>query len=237
VLTLATNFQADHENLMTGQNSASKAVELVEGERLAIENKIGELQTKLDAARMKVTASGIGLGLSIFICVAAFALAVATGGAATGLIVAGAVGFVGMAASAATLGIFSAETSALSAELFGQQQLLSDKKKQVAALSGLSDTVRRLKTHNEAAKQALTNVQTMWSTLGLKLKAVTDNLKKGRDAREELRRSKILTARASWDDARNWAQKIQDLASGTTLLPTQQDKKLRLSVGSSRREW
>ncbi len=234
VLTLATDFSGDHDRLVTGQHSAARAVQLADGERLALENKIGELQTQLDAARAKVTASGIGLGLSIFICVAAFALAVASGGATTGLLVAGAVGFVGMAASATTLGIFSAETSALSAQIYEQQRQLNDKKKQVAALSGLNDTVSRLVSHNEAAKTALTNVETMWSTLAGKLKAVTDNLKKGRDAQETLRRSKIVAARASWDQARDYAQKIQDLASGTTLLPPQQDKRLRL-VGAA--EW
>ena len=237
VLTLHRDFNADHERLVTGQNSAAAAVRLADGERLAIENKIGELQTRLDAARAKITASGIGLGLSIFICVAAFALAVASGGAATGLIVAGAVGVVGMAASATTLGIFSAETSALSAELYQQQQLLIDKKRQVAALSGLNDTVARLVTHNESAKMALTNVQTMWTSLGQKITAVTDVLKKGRDAREELRRAKIVRARDSWNQARDYAQKVQDLASGTTLLPAQQDKALRLVGGGSRHDW
>ena len=237
VLTLSKDFASDHTNLVSGQFSAANAVSLAEGERLAIENKIGVLQTKLDAARAKVTASGIGLGLSIFICVAAFALAVASGGAATGLLVAGAVGFVGMAASAATLGIFSAETSALSQEIAEQQRALNDKKKQVAALSGLNDTVSRLVTHNESAKSALTNVQTMWNTLGQKLKAVTDNLKKGKSAQEELRRSKIVTARTSWDQARDWAQKIQDTASGTQVLPPQQDRKLRLVGGFGQSEW
>jgi hypothetical protein len=236
VLTLARDFQTDHENLVTGQHSAASAVSLAEGDMNAITNKIGELQTKLDAARAKVTASGIGLGLSIFICVAAFALAVASGGAGVGLIVAGGVGFVGMAASATTLGIFSAETSALSAELYEQQRLLSDKKKQVAALSGLHDTVNRLKAHNEEAKTALTNIQTMWNTLGLKLKAVSDNLKKGKDF-GALQRSKIVAARTSWDQASDWAQKIQDSASGTQVLPPQHDKRLRLVLGTSNSEW
>jgi uncharacterized iron-regulated membrane protein len=80
-------------------------------------------------------------------------------------------------------------------------------------------------------------VQTMWNTLGQKLKAVTDNLKKGKSAQEELRRSKIVTARTSWDQARDWAQKIQDTASGTQVLPPQQDRKLRLVGGFAESEW
>lgn len=101
----------------------------------------------------------------------------------------------------------------------------------------MNDTVNRLVKHNESAKSALTNVQTMWNTLAQKLKAVSDNLKNGKSAQEELRRSKIVTASASWDQAGDWAQRIQDTASGTQVLPPQQDKKLRLVGGIRESEW
>ncbi|MEA2488823.1 MAG: hypothetical protein QOH21_615, partial [Acidobacteriota bacterium] len=175
VLKLSNDFACDYKALAEGSNSAAVAVDLAKSDQLEIENKIQELQTKLDDARSKVTISGIGLGLSIFIAVAGFALAVATGGAAAPLVV-GAIGLIGTGVAATFTGIFTAEISSLISQIAERQTALTNKKRQVTALSGLLDTVTKLKTHNEAAKQALTSVSTMWNTLGLKLDAVLKNL-------------------------------------------------------------
>lgn len=228
LVTLARDFQGDHESLISGKNSIALAIQSAESERVEIEGKIGELQTKLAAARTKVTAAGIGLGLSIFIAVAAFALAVATAGAAAPLIAVGAVGVVGVGVAATFTGIFSAEITQLEREIYEKQRALDDKKKQVTALSGLSNTVQKLVTDNEAAKTALTNVQTMWNNMYGKLESVVKDLKAGKTASEEIvRRMKINSARKAWGQAADWAEKIQNTASGTQFQGVIQDKRLR----------
>ncbi|HYO75365.1 MAG TPA: hypothetical protein VE010_02785, partial [Thermoanaerobaculia bacterium] len=186
-------------------------------------------QNELSAARAKVTASGIGIGLSIFIAVAAFALAVATGGAGA-LIVAGAIGVVGVGTAATFTGIFSAEISRLLEDIDAQQRLLSGKKRQVTALKGLLDTVDKLRGHNEEAKTALTHISTMWNTLDGKLDEVLTTLKnaEGDKLSNTLRRMNINAARTSWDQTAEWAQKVQDLASGTRLQPVLQHHALRM---------
>jgi hypothetical protein len=226
IVTLSDHFTADHAKLVSGQDSAAKAVQLADEERLRIENKIAELQTELADARQKVTVSGIGLGLGIFLAVAAFALAVATGGA--GLIVAGAVGVVGVGVAATFTGIYTAKIGRLMEEVAQRQAALADKKKQITALRGLLQTMDSLRGHNEAAKVALTNISTMWNTLGLKLGSVLTDLKaaQGDAAIPAVRRMNLNSARRNWKDTAEWAQKIQDLASGTKVQPALQHRNL-----------
>ena len=224
IIKLSNDFQDDHERLVIGQNGAAAAVKLAEADQLKMSNKIAELQTQLESTRAKVTASGIGLGLGIFLAVAAFALAVATGGA--GLAVVGAIGVIGVGVAATYTGIFTAEISSLLEEIHAEQQRFEDKKKQVAALSSLSQTVSSLRNQNESAKTALTHVQTMWETLAGKLDAVLKGLKDGKLKPESL--IKIKTAKRSWNDLSDFAQKIQDLSSGTQVQPTIQHDKVRL---------
>ena len=216
LVTLSTQFTSDHDKLVNGKDSAAQAVHLAQQEQLAIENKIAELQTELADARAKVTVSGIGLGASIFLAVAAFALAVATGGAGA-LIVAGAVGVIGVGTAATFTGIFTAQISRLIEEIAEKQRALEDKKKQVTALKGLEETMKSLQTNNEAAKVALTNISTMWSTLNGKLESVLTDLKaaQGDAIGVAIRRMNLNAARRNWTDTADWAQKIQDLASGT----------------------
>lgn len=225
LVTLATDFQADHENLVAGQNGAAKAVELAEADRVRMEGRVAELQTKLEQTRARVTAAGIGLGLAIFVAVAAFALAAVTGGA--GLLVVGAVGVLGVGTAATFTGIFTREISDLLSEIHDEQTRLENKKRQVAALGGIRDTVKSLKDKNEAAKSSLTQIQTMWETLAAKLDAAQKSLKKSQtDTMVTLQRMHIGEALKSWNDTAEWAKKIQDLASGTTVQPVLQHDSL-----------
>lgn len=231
IITLSTQFQADHENLAEGQNSAAKAVALAKADQTRIGTKIAELQTKLGEARTKVTASGIGLGMAIFLAVAAFALAAVTGG--TSLIVAGAVGVVGVGVAATFTGIFTAEISDLINQIQAEQNALEAKKRQVAALEGLQNTMGSLKTSNENAKKALMSVQTMWTTLGDKISAVLSDLKAAKTSpREATQRMKMNAAQGAWTDTADWAKKIQALAAGTTVQPVLQHQTVRLAYAS-----
>jgi DNA repair exonuclease SbcCD ATPase subunit len=219
IVTLSDQFASDHTKLTQGRDSAAKAVQSAEEERARIENKIAELQTELADARQKVTVSGIGLGLGIFLAVAAFALAVATGGA--GLIVAGAVGVVGVGTAATFTGIFSAKINRLLDEIVQEQGKLENKKKQITALKGLLSTMESLKSNNENAKVALTHISTMWNTLNEKLESVITDLKNadGEAVKAAVRRMNINAARTSWNDTADWAKQIQNLASGTKVQP------------------
>lgn len=231
IKTLADDFLADHGRLVTGQTGAAAAVQLAKAEQLRIETKIRELQSKLDTARAKVTAAGIGLGLAIFVAVAAFALAVATGGA--GLAVVGAVGVIGVGVAATFTGIFNTEISGLVNEIAERQTALSNTKRQVAALSGLVDTVSTLKAKNEDAKRALGNVQTMWQTLADKLDAVIKDLKGNKvDALVAVQRMNLRKARTAWSQTAEFAQKVQDLASGTHVQPVLQHSALHLAYAA-----
>ena len=228
IVTLSDHFAADHDKLVTGQNSAANALQLAKEERQAIENKILELQTELADARQKVTVSGIGLGLGIFLAVAAFALAVATAGAGTALIVAGAVGVIGVGTAATFTGIFTAKIGRLIEEIAQRQSALEDKKKQVTALEGLVNTMNTLRGHNESAKLALSQISTMWGTLNEKLESVRTELDEaqGDDVGAAVRRMNINTARTNWKDTADWAKKIQNLASGTRVQPVLQHRGL-----------
>lgn len=230
IVTLSDHFQEDHERLVSGENGAARAVQLAEADQVRIGTKIEELQSSLAAARMKVTASGIGLGLAIFVAVAAFALAVATGGA--GLIVAGAVGVVGIGAAATTTGVYSAEVSSLIREIAEEQQRFENNKRQVLALKGLLGTVESLRQHNESAKSALTTVQTMWANLENKLNAVLTNLKGHKiDDSTVLQRLNLNAARKAWKDTADFAQQTQSLASGTKTQPPLQHLSLVRAFG------
>jgi Bacillus haemolytic enterotoxin (HBL) len=226
--TLSDHFAADHDKLVNGRDSAAVALNFAKTERQAIENKILELQTELADARQKVTVSGIGLGLSIFLAVAAFALAVATAGAGTALIVAGAVGVIGVGTAATFTGIFTAKIGRLLEEIAERQSALEDKKKQVTALEGLVNTMTTLGNHNKAAKTALTQISTMWKTLGEKLESVRAELDdaRGDSMSEAVLRMNINTARTNWKDTADWAKKIQNLASGTKVQPVLQHRGL-----------
>ena len=228
IVTLSDHFAADHDKLVNGRDGAANALNLAKAERQAIENKILELQTELADARQKVTVSGIGLGLSIFLAVAAFALAVATAGAGTALIVAGAVGVIGVGTAATFTGIFTAKIGRLLEEIAERQSALEDKKKQVTAIEGLVNTMNTLSTHNEAAKTALVQISTMWKTLGEKLESVRDELDEARgdSIGAAVRRMNINTARTNWKDTADWAKKIQNLASGTKVQPVIQHRGL-----------
>ena len=221
IVLLSDQFAADHDKLVNGRDSVAVALNFAKAERQAIENKILELQTELADARQKVTVSGIGLGLSIFLAVAAFALAVATAGAGTALIVAGAVGVIGVGTAATFTGIFTAKIGKLIEEIAERQSALEDKKKQVTALEGLVKTMDTLRGHNEAAKTALTQISTMWKNLGEKLESVRAELDEaqGADITGTLARMNINTARTNWSDTSEWAKKIQNLASGTKTQP------------------
>ncbi|HVG23853.1 MAG TPA: HBL/NHE enterotoxin family protein [Thermoanaerobaculia bacterium] len=228
IITLATDFHADHERLVNGKDSAANAVSLAKSESAGIEGKIGELQTKLAEARMKVTVSGCALGLAIFLAVAAFALAAVTGGA--GLIVAGAVGVVGVGVAATFTGIFSAEITQLLREISEQQSALDAKKRQVTALQGIVDTVTSLKSQNERAKTALSSVQTMWNSLYDKIDAVYNDLKRGKTTTSDaVRRMKMGAAVTGWQDTADWAKRIQALAAGTSVQPVIQHDTIRLA--------
>jgi len=228
IVTLSDHFAADHDKLVNGRDGAANALNFAKAERQAIENKILELQTELADARQKVTVSGIGLGLSIFLAVAAFALAVATAGAGTALIVAGAVGVIGVGTAATFTGIFTAKIGRLLEEIAERQSALEDKKKQVTAIEGLVNTMNTLSTHNEAAKTALVQISTMWKTLGEKLESVRDELDEARgdSIGAAVRRMNINTARTNWKDTADWAKKIQNLASGTKVQPVIQHRGL-----------
>ena len=228
IVLLSDQFAADHDKLVNGRDSAAVALNFAKAERQAIENKILELQTELADARQKVTVSGIGLGLSIFLAVAAFALAVATAGAGTALIVAGAVGVIGVGTAATFTGIFTAKIGKLIEEIAERQSALEDKKKQVTALEGLVKTMDTLRGHNEAAKTALTQISTMWKNLGEKLESVRAELDEaqGADITGTLARMNINTARTNWSDTSEWAKKIQNLASGTKVQPVLQHRGL-----------
>lgn len=227
LLTTVNDFQSDHEALVSGQNSAANAVKLAKEEQVRIEGKINELQTQLAQARARVTASGIGLGVAIFIAVAAFALAVATGGA--GFAVVGAVGIIGVGTAATFTGIYTAEINSLISEIYQQQNMLEEKKRQVTALSGLVSTMNSLKEKNEGAKRALTNVQTMWDTMAGKMESVLTLLKKESvDASLVMQRMNINDARKAWAQARKFAEDIQKVTSGTRVQPVfQHDAILR----------
>ena len=228
IVTLSNQFAADHDKLVNGRDSIAVALNFAKAERQAIENKILELQTELADARQKVTVSGIGLGLSIFLAVAAFALAVATAGAGTALIVAGAVGVIGVGTAATFTGIFTARIGKLIEEIAERQSALEDKKKQVTALEGLVNTMNTLRGHNEAAKTAMTQISTMWKNLGEKLESVRAELDEaqGADITGTLARMNINTARTNWSDTSEWAKKIQNLASGTKTQPVLQHRGL-----------
>jgi hypothetical protein len=92
----------------------------------------------------------------------------------------------------------------------------------------LLSTMESLKSNNEAAKVALTNISTMWSTLNEKLESVITDLKNadGEAVKAAVRRMNINAARTSWDDTADWAKKIQNLASGTKVQPVLQHASL-----------
>ena len=130
----------------------------------------------------------------------------------------GAVGVIGIGTAATFTGIFTHEISELISEIHDEQVRLENKKRQVAALRGITTTVNSLKEKNEAARTSLTNIQTMWESLAAKLEAVSKNLKKGGEAAElAVKRMNIGAAVNSWNDTAEWARKIQDLASGTSV--------------------
>src|ERR1700728_718154 len=64
-------------------------------------------------------------------------------------------------------------------------------------------------------------------SLAAKLDAVSKNLKKGGEAAElAVKRMNIGAAVNSWNDTAEWAKKIQDLASGTSVQPVLQHDSL-----------
>ena len=229
LLTTVNDFQDDHTALVTGQNSAANAVKLANEERVRIEGKINELQTKLSQARARVTAAGIGLGLAIFVAVAAFALAAATGGVG-GFLVVGAIGVIGVGTAATFTGIYTAEINSLIDEINQQQNALSEKKRQITALTGLVGTMNSLREKNEGAKRALTSIQTMWDTMAGKMESVLAALKKESvDAGIVAQRMNINDARKAWTQAREFAESIQKVTAGTSVQPVFQHDTLRMA--------
>jgi archaellum component FlaC len=227
LVTVSGLFVADHKNLTDGQNGAAAALKLAESERADIEARITELQGKLESARRKLLVSDIGFHLSIMLVTVAIAFAAVTGGVGLGVLVAGGVGLVGIGGSIYAKDVFTSEVDALAAQVAEKQKALDDKKKQVTALTGIINTVGKLKTDNETARKALTDIQSMWSTLDGKLQEVMTKIKSTSSATETLMSLRLSEAEAAWKDVAEFAQNIQNAASGTRVDPPLLHKSLR----------
>ena len=126
-------------------------------------------------------------------------------------------------------GIFSAEISSLLDEIAEQQRALGEKKRQVAALTGLRDTMGRLKQNNEAAKLALTHISTMWNDVASKLDDTLTSMKNavsGDEFKKAAAKLNVAAAQKNWKDTADFARKVQALAAGTSVQPPLQHEKL-----------
>ena len=171
IVTLSDHFAADHDKLVNGRDSAANALSLARNERLL------SSRTRFSSFRLNLPmhVKRSPYPESVLVSLSFLRVRICTRGrdrheAGTALIVAGAVGVIGVRTAATFTGIFTAKIGKLLEEIAERQSALEDKKKQVTALEGgLVNTMTTLKTHNEAAKTALTQVSTMWKTLGEKL--------------------------------------------------------------------
>ena len=223
VKTLQNDLFADYHKLTENRARALAAAQLATSESVTLETKIAQLQNQLSSARQNLMVSGIATGAAIFIAVAAFALAVGTGGA--GLIVAGAVGIVGLGVAATFTGIFNADAMRLSHEVAEQQSLLDEKQRQAGALFGLGGTLDELAAQLKAADAALVPISTKWKTIHDETQEVANSVRKAASQEtfsRTMTRFYLNPAQKKWEDLRCLARQAQHLAAGIQLQPVLQ---------------
>lgn len=232
--TFAADVQADHTNLLTGQNAAEAAVKIDNDKITTIKAQIALVQTKIQADSKAAMASEIGLGVAIFMVVVGVALAVATEGAAAPLVLAG-IGVLGVGGAIAGTVIFSKDVNDDLNQIYQLQSELSDDQRQVTALNGIISSVTSLVTANEAATKALSDVQNMVAVLLKKLQSVLADLQQAAapDVPAILEGLDIQTAQLAWTQLVAFATNIQTNAitvQAPITQPTQAAARARLAA-------
>ncbi|HEY1017109.1 MAG TPA: HBL/NHE enterotoxin family protein [Herpetosiphonaceae bacterium] len=210
LVQFANDIQADHTNLLTGENDAQKAVAIDETDMQKIQAKINDVQNQIQLDSKLALSSEIGLGVAIFIVVVGVALAVATEGAAAPLVAIG-IGVLATGGAIAGTVIFSKKVSEDLDKLHDLQQQLSDEQAQVAALNGITSSVQSLVAANEQATKAMSDVLETWQTLEDKLQSVLDDLQKAEapNLPAIIESLDIQTAQTAWGQLSDFATKMQ----------------------------
>ncbi|OFX22892.1 MAG: hypothetical protein A2041_13095 [Bacteroidetes bacterium GWA2_31_9b] len=199
-------LQAAHDGLVKGAvNIQNLEIEL-QGDIDNMNNAISNLRAMIDEQNKAICYSAMAVGVGVFLMVVGVGLAPLTGG--WSLIVTG-VGAVAVVGGAITWGIMQGKINDEFKDIATDQQKITDDKRQIVALQGLSTASDSAISSITLASQALSDVKTMWSFFDGELKGVVDKLNK---ADEELyaivNEAYVLGAQKEWNEALKFAEQL-----------------------------
>jgi hypothetical protein len=199
-------MQQSHDDLYKGAANIQAAETDLQSDINKMNTAIEGLQAYIYAENKAIGYGGIAIGIGLFAVVAGIALAPVTDGYS--LIVAGA-GALAIIGGAVNWGVMQNKINKQFDEIAKDQQRITDDKRQLVALLGLSLSSNTAISAIEIATQTLSDVRTMWAVFQGELQGTLDKLNK---ADEELyaivNKAYIQGAQTEWNLAVEFAQQL-----------------------------
>jgi hypothetical protein len=168
------------------------------------------LRAQIDAENKAIVAGALAIGVGLFALVVGIALAPVTGGAS--LIVSG-IGGAAIIGGAVTWGVMQAKINGQFDEIAEDQKKISDDKRQLVALQGLSLAANSAISSIATATSALSDVKVMWTMFQNELQGTMDKLEKTDENLSAIvNKAYIIAAQNEWNLAVQFAQQLSGMA-------------------------
>lgn len=203
-------MQKSHDDLFAGAaNIQSLQVDL-QADIGKMNAAIQGLRAQIDAENKAIVAGALAIGVGLFALVVGIALAPVTGGAS--LIVSG-IGGAAIIGGAVTWGVMQAKINGQFDEIAEDQKKISDDKRQLVALQGLSLAANSAISSIATATSALSDVKVMWTMFQNELQGTMDKLEKTDENLSAIvNKAYIIAAQNEWNLAVQFAQQLSGMA-------------------------
>jgi hypothetical protein len=202
-------MQKSHDDLFAGAaNIQSLQVDL-QADIGKMNAAIQGLRAQIDAENKAIVAGALAIGVGLFALVVGIALAPVTGGAS--LIVSG-IGGAAIIGGAVTWGVMQAKINGQFDEIAEDQNKISDDKRQLVALQGLSLAANSAISSIATATSALSDVKVMWTMFQNELQGTMDKLEKTDENLSAIvNKAYIIAAQNEWNLAVQFAQQLSGM--------------------------
>ena len=202
-------MQKSHDDLFAGAaNIQSLQIDL-QADIGKMNSAIQGLQAQIDAENKAIVAGALAIGIGLFALVVGIALAPVTGGAS--LIVSG-IGAAAIVGGAVTWGVMQAKINGQFDEIAEDQKKISDDKRQLVALQGLSLAANSAISSIATATAALSDVKVMWTMFQNELQGTMDKLDKTDENLSSIvNKAYVIAAQNEWNLAVQFAQQLSGM--------------------------
>ncbi len=203
-------MQKSHDDLFAGAaNIQSLQIDL-QADIGKMNSAIQGLQAQIDAENKAIVAGALAIGVGLFALVVGIALAPVTGGAS--LIVSG-IGGAAIVGGAVTWGVMQAKINSQFSEIAEDQKKISDDKRQLVALQGLSLAANSAISSIATATSALSDVKVMWTMFQNDLQGTMNKLEKTDENLSAIvNKAYVIAAQKEWNLAVQFAQQLSGMS-------------------------